>query len=186
MKTSLVRFILSAKFALIFLFFSVCGLAPLASAQNDCKIVFDASDKLTVTPHHGYSTTTRPANGGKPTDGEDISLNGTVYVLIRGKWIKSPMTVQDMQKQQQENRKNARNLSCHHTRDESVKGEAAAVYSAHADNDDIKSDTIVWISRSSGLILRQEEDIDTGDTKSHISVRYEYANVSAPAVTPME
>jgi hypothetical protein len=162
----------------------VCGIAPLASAQNDCKIVLDAGEKLTATPHHGYSTMTIPSAGGEPTDREDIYLNGVIYLRSGGKWIKSPLTVQQMQKQEQENRQNTKNSSCRHLRDEAIKGEAAGLYSAHFETDVTKSDSQVWISKSTGLILRQEGDFYSGDDKSHISVRYEYANVSAPNVSP--
>ena len=68
-------------------------------------------------------------------------------------------------------------------RDESVNGEAAALYMAHSENDTVKSDAQTWISKSKGLPLRTEEDIDTGDgDKRHMSIRYEYGNIQAPAV----
>jgi hypothetical protein len=64
-----------------------------------------------------------------------------------------------------------------------VNGEAAALYMAHSENDDVKSDAQTWISKSKGLPLRTEEDIDTGGgDKRHMSIRYEYGNIQAPAV----
>lgn len=40
----------------------------------------------------------------------------------------------------------------------------------------------IGVAKGSGLILRTEEDLDTGGGgKHHISIRYEYANVRAPA-----
>src|SRR5271154_4191248 len=61
-------------------------------------------------------------------------------------------------------------------------GEGAAVYAVHSENDDIKSDGTVWISRK-GLPLRQEMDIDVDDpSKTHHSIRYEYGNVQAPPI----
>ena len=172
-----------SSFTTFVLIFLACGNVPLARAQNDCKFVFDAGDKVTMTPHHGYTTTTLQT-GQKLSNGEAIFVGGVIYVRIHDQWKKSPMTVQDMQKQEQENRKETKNVSCRHVRDEAVNGEAAGVYSAHAETEDMKTDSLIWISRSTGLILRQEEDLDSDSNKSHVSVRYEYRNVSAPAVSP--
>ncbi len=175
----------SRYFLLAALIAVACGSAPLARAQADCKVVFDASYKLRVTPHHGYTShVTQVRNGQQVTDVlEDISVGGFMYIKVHGNWRKSPMNVQELLKQDEENRKNARNVSCHHLRDEAVNGEAAGVYSAHAETDNVKSDSTVWISKSRGVILRQEEDVDVDGNKSHMSLRFDYANISAPAVS---
>ena len=89
------------------------------------------------------------------------------------------MTVQQMLEQEKENREHG-TATCRYLREEVVGGEAAAVYSAHSENEDVKSDGQVWISKK-GLPLREELDIDIGDpSKIHHSVRYEYSNVQAP------
>ncbi|HET8834364.1 MAG TPA: hypothetical protein VFN08_06510 [Gemmatimonadales bacterium] len=45
-----------------------------------------------------------------------------------------------------------------------------------------KADARVWVAREAGVVLRTEEDVDAGDAgKRHISIRYEYADVHAPA-----
>jgi hypothetical protein len=158
------------------------GSAPLARAQDQCKVVFDAGEKLTATPHHGYMT--RTAAGGSSETNEDISVDGAIYVQIHGKWRKSPLTVKQRQEQEQENRKDAKNTSCHYLRDEAVNGEAASVYSAHAETEGLKSDSLVWISKRKGLVLRQEEDLDMDGDKSHVSAHYQYDKVTAPSVSP--
>ena len=67
-------------------------------------------------------------------------------------------------------------------RDESVNGEAVALYEMHSQNDIVKSDGQVWISKGKGLPLRIEADIDIGDgDKRHMSTRYDYSNVRPPA-----
>ncbi|MBZ5643394.1 MAG: hypothetical protein LAO19_11585 [Acidobacteriia bacterium] len=157
-----------------------CAAVPAVRAQDVCKNVLDAGERLTTTPHHGYMTRVR---GNKQELLEDISVDGAIYIQINGKWRKSPLTVQDRLKQQQENRASAKNTSCRHVRDEAVNGEPADVYSVHAENEGITSDSMVWISKSKNQILRQEEDIDETDTKFHESVRYEYTNVAAPPVS---
>ena len=161
-------------------------ISPAARAQGDCKPVYDAVDKLTTVPSHAYQTETNPARPGSDAGGAElISTGGAVYVMMKGKWKKSPMSMADVHKQEEENLKTAKNISCKHLRDESVKGESAVVYSAHTETEDTKADAQMWISKSKGLLLRQEEDVDIGGgDERHMSIRYEYTNVQAPAVSP--
>jgi len=162
----------------------VCWNPGSARAENECKAVFDAGDKLTATPHHGYQTSTVQTKGAKQETGEDIFVGGAFYVLIHGQWRKSPLTVEQKKNMERENRQNARNVSCRYLRDEVVNGEAVKVFQAHSETPELRADSVVWIAKSTGLILRQEEDVDSGEgDRSHVSVRYEYRNVSAPAVS---
>jgi hypothetical protein len=162
----------------------ILGGAPQARGQNDCNIIFDADDKLLTSDHHTFMTSTSAAQGSAPRTSESITVKGVTYIQVKGAWRKSPITGAEIREQKAENRKTAKNVSCHYLRDESVGGEAARVYSAHAETEDDKTDTTVWISKSRGLPLRQEEDIDVGGAggKTHYSVRHEYTNVSAPSV----
>jgi hypothetical protein len=84
-------------------------------------------------------------------------------------------------KQEQENRQRS-NFTCRYLRDESVNGERAGLYSTRAETADQKSDGQIWISKTRGLPLRLEMDIDTGGKtgKNHSSMRYEYGNVQPP------
>jgi cytochrome c556 len=160
------------------------GMPRVARAQNECKAAFEANDKLLTTPHHGFITRSAVSKADKPELMENIFVGGVYYVQIRGKWVKSPMTAEQMKQQQEENRKNAKNVSCKHVRDEPVNGEAAAVYKVHSETEDTKADAQIWISNSKGLILRQEEDLDLGGDKMHVVTRFEYGNITAPKVSP--
>lgn len=144
-----------------------------------CKAVFDANHKTLDTSNHMY--TDNLGGNGKKTAGEMITVNGDRYVLINGKWNKSRMTVAATREQEEENIKNAKVLSCKRSGDDMVSGEAATIYTEHSENEDSKSDGRIWISKSRGVILKEEIDLDSGDTsKEHISLRYEYGNVKAP------
>jgi hypothetical protein len=87
-----------------------------------------------------------------------------------------------MLEQERENRRNTKNEHCAHVRDEAVDGEAAVVFSTHYESEYAKVDALIWISRSSGLALREELDMDPGELgKSHTSVRTAYLGGQAPA-----
>ena len=158
---------------------SLNSTPAFAAADAACQPVFDSATKVLGVPAHVYNTETLP--GGKTKTGELIYANGAIYVLMDGKWVHSRMTVDAMLKQEQENIHNAK-TSCRHVRDELVNGELAAMYTMQSENEEIKSEAQTWISKSKGLPLRTEEDVDTGDpNKQHMSIRYEYSNVHAPA-----
>ena len=110
---------------------------PAFAADPACQPVFDAATKIFAVPTHAYTTQSLP--GGKSRNIEAIYTNNAIYLLYNGKWIRSKATPQDMLKQEQENIRDAK-TSCRHVRDELVNGEVAALYTAHADNDGIKSD----------------------------------------------
>ncbi len=155
------------------------SIPAVAAADAACQPIFDASTKIFAVPTHAYTTQTLP--GGKSRNVEAIYTNNAIYITYNGNWIRSKATPQDMLKQEQENIRDAK-TSCRHVRDELVNGEIAALYLAHADNDGVKSDAQTWISKSRGLPLKTEEDIDTGGgDKRHMSIRYDYSNVRPPA-----
>jgi opacity protein-like surface antigen len=163
--------------------FALALCVPCAyAADGSCPLVFDALTKVIMTPHHTFTTETFASRGGdKPRISESILTGGVSYLQVNGKWMRSSYTPQEMLKQSDENRKNVRVAACRLLRDEVVSGEATSVYSSHTENEDAKTDAQVWISKSSGLPLREEIDMDTGDpAKRHISMRYEYTNVKAP------
>jgi hypothetical protein len=162
---------------------AVCmASVPAFASDSICQPVFDAMSKVLTTPAHIYTaepSSSRPGN--TPGSGELIYFGGAIYVKASGKWTRSKMTAQQMLEQEKENREHG-TVTCRYLRQESVSGEGAAVYAVHSENDDIKSDGTVWISRK-GLPLRQEMDIDVDDpSKTHHSIRYEYGNVQAPPI----
>jgi hypothetical protein len=160
------------------------GISGAADPGTDsaCQTVLDASAKLFTTPYHLYMTEAAAvAVKGIPMNSEMVFSGGVQYILYNGKWSLSPMSLEEMKALNERNRKNVKNMSCHYVHDESVNGESAALYSTHEENAKGKNDNQIWVSKSKGLILRQETDIDTGGgNKSHFSSRYEYSNVHAP------
>ncbi|HEX3556266.1 MAG TPA: hypothetical protein VIA62_23860 [Thermoanaerobaculia bacterium] len=155
---------------------------PARAADPLCKLVLDAMAKQTATPSHLYATEVMALRGGKPKATESIYAGGAIYIQVRGQWKRSPMSIQDMQKQREENVRNAKSMTCRYLRDEAVNGEAAAVYHSQAETEDGKSESTLWLSKRSGLPLRSESDVDVGGgEKRHLTIRYDYGGVRPPA-----
>jgi hypothetical protein len=159
------------------------ALPTRAEVPPACRPVIDAIMKQIGTPTHMYMTETAAFRGGKPTTAESIYAGGAIYIQIHGMWRRSPMTTAEMTKQQEENQKNLKAASCRYLRDETMNGEPAVVYVEHSESEGATSDATTWVSKSRGLPLRLDSDIDAGGKmgKTHRSIRYEYSNVQAPA-----
>jgi hypothetical protein len=165
------------------------GANPLA-AQEGCKAVDEAMDKLMKIPTHIYTDMSPVlSNRAKPGPAdihhtETIYAGGAAFSNVAGTWKRSEWDVQRVVQQEQKNRQ-ASKFRCRYLRDETVNGEMAALYGTHADREDIHSDGQIWISKSKGLPLRQESDIEMAGPggrpgKNHFSSRYEYASVQPP------
>ena len=151
------------------------------AAGAGCQPTTDAMKKYAAVPSHLYITTIAQYNGDKPKSSEMISVGGVSYIEVGGKWIRSKFTPEDMMNEKKDPNAKVKN-TCRYLRDESVNGEAAAVYSVHTETEDFRVDNQIWISKSGGLPLKQETDMDVGGAmgKSHKSMRYEYNNVHPP------
>ena len=157
---------------------------PVATRAADvCQTIGEATAKIWQVPVHIYTVETGAARGNQPSNGESIyTASGAVYVMARGKWSRSRMTVAELKAARSESKETPKQ-TCRYVRDEGVNGEPAAVYSSHSDHEDFKVDLTVWISKSRNLPLRSESDMDVGGSmgKSHTSMRYDYTNVRPPA-----
>lgn len=168
-------------FTLFVLSLVVVGQAATACAADACQPVYNALTKLVTTPSHSYSVQTAPLVNGKQRTVETIYVQGKIYMLAQGKWMLSPVTPSDVLEQETENEKQGKSI-CQLMRNESVNGEAATVYSMRRKTDTANEDGLIWISKTSGLALRKEVDMDYGGKpgKMHLTARYEYSNVKPP------
>src|SRR5579871_4975706 len=163
-------------------------LAPLALAADPaCQPVIDADLKLYTIPVHIFMTKTAGYNGGATTSSENIYVNNTTYLMINGKWRKSPASPQKMLEVRKEALASNTNTTCRRVREEAVNGEPAVVYSGVTVSPEDKVESTTWISKARGVPLKTEMDTDVGGGKagkSHTTVRYEYSNVKPPAGVP--
>ena len=156
--------------------------ARAQASSATCKPVIDANTKEISTPHHGYSTETTSPKSAHSTTGETIWTGTASFLLFNGKWMQTHMTPQANLAQMQENLRNTKVYQCRRLPDASVDGVAANVYSAHSESEDAKTDTQLWVAKSSGLIVREEIDMydDDAGPKRHISEHFDYKNVQPP------
>jgi hypothetical protein len=163
------------------------GIAPIGAmplAAQGCQPVEDAMNKIYTIPTHVYETQIVQYVGQNkpyPYKSEQVYSGGVVYENSDGKWTRSSVALQQVKKMEEDNRKKGK-ATCRYLRGESVNGEMAAVYSLRTEMTDkpLKADGQIWISKPNGLPLRHEADIDGDGMKSHLSTRYEYANVRPP------
>ncbi len=163
------------------------GMMLPAPAQGQqipaaCRPLLEAQRKVILTPHHSYQSDGPATGKASRATGELISTAEATYVLYRGTWKRSPMTPRAALAQFEENIANARNLACQRVGEESVGGVRAIVYTSHSESEDARADGRIWVGVSSGLVLRSDQDIDSGGgDRRHLSIRYEYDNVHPPA-----
>jgi hypothetical protein len=164
-----------------FLAFVIIAVIPslsMAHAADSCQPVFDALTKVASTPNHSYTTHT--AANGRSAEAETIFANGQKYIRVRGKWMRIPVTSQDVLEQEKEKEEKGKS-TCQFLRSESVNSEAAKLYSMHRKYGDVKEEAQMWVSKSTGLLLRVEEDVNRGNNKKeHQSTHFEYGNIQAP------
>jgi hypothetical protein len=155
-------------------------LAASAQGGDSCQPVFDALTKVATTPSHSYTTNTG-VNGGTPAEAETIFANGQKYIRARGKWMRIPVTSQEVVEEEKEKQQHGTS-TCQFLRNESVNGDTAMLFSVQREYEEVKEDGKMWVSRGTGLLLRVEEDVDNrgNKVKEHRSTRFEYENVQAP------
>lgn len=162
---------------------TLCGTATTARAADAaCKPVFDAMTKAAITPNHLFMTQTAAYNAA-PESGETITTANKMYVNADGKWSTLPYNPQQQATEMREANKTG-NVTCQYLRDEDVAGESTALYNTQDKQESGETITVqVWISKSTGLPVKQIMDMDVGGKrgKSHTDIRIDYSNVQAPA-----
>jgi hypothetical protein len=152
-------------------------------AASACDVALAANLKVYQVPVHLYMTESGGPNSGKTKNAETVYLDGSIYVMVNGRWRKSPVSPKDMAEAKKDTDQKVG--PCTVVRDETVTGEAATLYKIHSQSDDASVDSEIWISKSKGLPLKQVNDMDVGGAfgRTHTEIRYEYSNVKAPAIS---
>jgi hypothetical protein len=165
----------------------LCAGTPVGAQSPSCAPIYGVMSKMFDTPFHLYmidsAQTDARLHGGKPSVSEEVWTDNALYILSRGKWMKSPVDVAAMRKDLTDRQESDRNATCAHVRDEAVNGESTALWTIHSVTEYGTSDTKAWVSKSRNRVVQSDVHLDVGGAlgKSHMIQRYEYSNVHAPA-----
>ena len=153
--------------------------ARTAAQSAACQPVFAALDKVMSLPTHLYSTLD-PGEGKETRHIESIYAGGAIYQKEKGGWEKMKVTTIEAANQERENRTKTK-PSCEFIKEENVDGKPANLYRVLTKTSTDTTTAQVWIARTKGTLVKQEIEIDGGNSgKMHYSVKYEYDNVEPP------
>lgn len=172
-----------------------CGIAlstPALAMDPACQPLIQSQSNMTNKPVHITMTETRTwsktlsrAAAGMGMGGveksEEISTGKNVYVMRRGKWIDMGATFAGANgdPNDPEIKKAQEGKRCQALPDETVGGQAAAVYEEHNPSG---IDTKIWISKSTRLPLKSKiTNKAAGSAMTSVTVSaYDYNDVRAP------
>jgi hypothetical protein len=152
------------------------SLTPALSAEPGpgCAPIVKAMEKTLQVDHSAVTQM-----GGRTSTG--ITAGGVNYLQIDGVWKVSPISPQDNLKRSEENMHNAKAYTCQALPDSTIDGVAVANYRTHTEGQDAVVDSTISISKSTGLALSIENEMDTGGgAKNHYVTRYSYTGIHAP------
>jgi len=150
------------------------------AASPVCQAMLEAASRVYTTPVHLY--TSSATSGGRTSSSETIYANHSAYVESNGQWRATPVNPDEVTAMKKRAQAEA-GATCAVVREEPVDGEAAILYRRRATNDDVKIVSQLWVSKKSGLPLKQVIDRDAGESnKIHQSIRYDYTNVQPPDI----
>ena len=154
---------------------------PTGFARADdaaCQAVLDAVVKQAGVPVRQVITIESPEAPGKPLRGEIIRLGDTLYMRAGREWIAKPY---DARKAVSDSRQAMQKAphTCTRMRVDTFDGKEATLYSVKTTGAQGPTESEIWIG-ADGLPVRQQTDV-RGAGKGLHKVRFEYANVTAPA-----
>ncbi len=158
------------------------AVLPSAARADDaaCQAVLAAIVKQTTVPVHQKITIESAALPGKPIESEAIHVDGMFYRQDRGHWTASPYDAAKAAENVREAMQKAEH-SCTRVGSEPLDGQPAELYSVKSRTASSGSDAQIWISSATGLPLRHKATMDQGANEVKSEVRYDYADVRAPA-----
>jgi len=154
------------------------GSACARSEEGSCRVLQESFAKLESTSTHIYSSVFDGVDG-TTTSLEMIQVRGVVYAKTADGWMKTALTPKDMVGESLQPRVGG---SCVFEKDDSLNGQSVAKFRVQSQGNDAKGQ--VWISKSSGLPVRQDIEIKSNGNgrNTRTSTRFEYKDVVAPRI----
>jgi hypothetical protein len=148
--------------------------APIfAAASSQCEPVLGSLQRVDTVPNHSFSDWTV---GATRSSEEAVFVAGSHYIKTGGRWSRQALHIRLRSNEEIAESKN----KCQLVRSEVVAGQDAFLYSMQPIGTEIPfNNFLVWISKASGLPLREEITIDTPMSTSMVTT-WEYENVTVP------
>ena len=154
-----------------------------AHAQDaSCKQVFNSIKLQANTPNHQYFTISGAEPDSRAQTNEVITTGRARYVAVNGLWQTLTESPREITKREEENFKKSKTV-CRLLREEMLEGAATTVYVEQSQTGPITSVGTIWVSKTSGLPVREEVNTDAGTGiagKRHLEIRIVYTDVRAP------
>jgi hypothetical protein len=141
-----------------------------------CPPIEAAAIKQATTPYHMLMD--RSDAGDRHN--EMIQTATTTYALIKGKWVSMPYDAREHLKDMQESAAEQR-ITCQSIGHDNVDGQPTDHYIAQTKSEKGTTSADVWISSSTGLVVKERAIRSEDGKKTAIDIRFDYANVAAPA-----
>jgi hypothetical protein len=163
--------------------------ASAQAADASCEGLASAMINNAKTPYRSMSIITFDAgDNAKPATSqtsETIATGTAVFARFgSGKWQQIHIP---LDKLAEAVRHNAESFSgCKRLADDTINGEAVAVYTGHLAAQKSVVETKVWVEPKRGVMLRSETDVapkpEPGDVFKgrHVAIRYSYDNIAPP------
>ena len=164
------------------LLFTLMAFGAAAHAEDPgCKPLLASMLRYINTPSHMYSESTQGAQGAVQRTETIYTGTQRFLLTVRG-WMVNPTSSEELVAQTQRSLGTAH---CQFVRDESVGTESTSLYAFQVTNEFANSKGHLWISKRSGLPVKQEQTINSGDTPAdvrHIAERMNFDDVKAPSI----
>jgi hypothetical protein len=141
-----------------------------------CPPIEAAAIKQATTPYHMIMDSAE--EGGRHS--EMIQTATTTYTLVKGQWVAIPYDAQERVKDMKESAEEQK-ISCQKVGHDDVDGQQTDHYTAQSRTDAGSFSGDVWVSSSTGLIVKQHMVHAEDGKKATTDIRYDYTNVAVPA-----
>jgi outer membrane lipoprotein-sorting protein len=152
----------------------VLAAGPRPAFADACGTVMDAMFAQAKLPYAGSGEMVQ--SGQAPMHTAVVVTGGKMYVQVMGKWQSLPFSAEETISNAKQKMAATKHI-CQQAGSEAVNGEAATVYTEHADKADAP-ESRMWISDRSGLPLKVEIKLRGGAMTQ--TLEYHYDNIEAP------
>jgi len=162
---------------------ALLSLAATGAFADDCDARAAAVIKSRQTPHHTVTVMTGTDQAGQEKElspsSETIFTGDTLFSRTGGEsWKSKPSTPDDMAKGVAKS--DGDDEVCSVSGSEALGGETANILDTHSTVGDMLAEGRMWISQTSGLVLRTQVTLSKNGRAAKLVTTYDYQDIHAP------